>query len=132
MEFNNILDITSYLNGIVDSGSAKAQDIPSPLILIGAENKKGLSAREMAKEVIIRSQEAGIPIGNLPSGEESISEKMEFIRMQVIVKHLIENAKITVVVPPGTPVATTGTSPVGPVVTQGATTSLAIGKGILQ
>ena len=131
-DVSSVSSIITYLNSVIETGQAKAQTVPAPLILVGGQNKKSLSAREMAKEVILRSQEAGIPIGNLPDGSESIAEKMEFIRMEVLVKHLIENAKITIVIPAGTPVTAYGGNAGGPIVVQGTTINFTQGFGVLQ
>lgn len=129
----NIEEIVDLLNAALQENNVKATPIPAPLILFGTNNKKGLSAREMAKEIITRQQEAGAPIGALDDGSDSISEKMELIRVEVILKHLLQNAIITVVVPPGTPIQGQGISATGaPVQVVGTTTSYAIGKGIIQ
>lgn len=131
MEQYTIDDIVNIVLAVINSGKTPAIPIDPGTILAGGFIRPGLSARDMAKEVIFRQQEAGAPIGNLPSGEESITEKMERIRMEVIVKHILENAKISIVIPPGVPVAATGASPVGPVAVAGVTTGLGIGTGII-
>lgn len=125
-------DIINIIKGVINNNSSKVVPIPSPLILVGGSTKKGLSAREMGKEVILRMQEAGAPIGNLPDGGESIAEKMEIIRMEVLLKHLLENAKITVVIPAGIPVTVSGTNAGGPVVCAGTTTFYSTGYGLIQ
>jgi hypothetical protein len=128
----NTSDIINTIEGLIKENKAKTLDIPAPLILFGARNKNGLSARDIAKEVIIRKSEAGAPVGPLPDGSDSVDEKMEFIRAQVYINHLLENAKITVVVPPGTPVITFGSNSGGPVTSEGVTKSYAVGRGIIQ
>lgn len=125
-------DVIKIVKGVINQNTSKALPLPPPLILTGGFTRKGLSARDMAKEVIVRQQEAGAPIGDLPDGEESITEKMERIRMEVIVSHLLENAKINVVLPAGIPTTATGVCPAGAVVTQGATISLGVGTGVIQ
>lgn len=125
-------EIVQVVQAIISSNTASALPIPPPLILAGGNSRNGLSARAMAKEVIIRQQDAGAPIGVLPDGAESVTEKMERIRMEVIVRHLLENAKFTVVVNAGIPVSATGVCPVGSVVVQGATISFGNGTAIMQ
>lgn len=132
IDLTNISTLLSYLNGVLDRGISKPTTIPSPLILIGAENKKGLSPREITKEIITKSQKFGIPIGPLPDGSESINEKQIYNIVETIVEHIIKYAKVTVVIPPGIPVSSTGVAGVIPVVTQGFTTNYATGKGIIQ
>lgn len=124
--------VVQTLNQVINDFRPPALPIPPPLILTGGFQRKGLSAIEMAKEVIVRQQEAGAPVGALPSGAESITEKMERIRMEVLVRYLLEEARLTVVVPAGIPVTTTGVSAVGTVVSQGATVSFGVGTGIIQ
>lgn len=128
----SLKDIIQTIQTSINDSKIKSQDIPAPIILLGARNKTGLSARDIAKEIIIRQQEAGAPIGPLPDGTDSIAEKMEVIRAEVFIKHLLQNAKITVVVPPGISVTGTGANPAGPVVIQGVTTSFIEAKGIIQ
>lgn len=124
--------IIQIAQAVIELNKIPAPPIPSPLILTGVPRRKGLSARDMAKEVIIRQQEAGAPIGALPDGSDSITEKMERIRMEVLVKHLLENGRIKVVLPAGIPVTITGICPAGNVVGSGVTTALAVGYAVIQ
>ena len=128
----NTEEIIQVLQAVISTNAASALPIPPPLILAGGNSRTGLSARAMAKEVIVRQQEAGAPIGNLPDGSESVTEKMERIRMEVIVRHLLENAKFTVVVNAGIPVTATGVCPVGSVADKGVTISYGTGTAIMQ
>ena len=132
IDLTSVAEMVSFLNTALDRGLSTPSNIPSPLILLGAENKKGLSPREITKEIITKSQSFGIPIGPLPDGSESISEKQIYTIVETIVEHIIKYAKVTVVIPPGIPVSSTGVAGVIPVVTQGATTTYATGKGIIQ
>lgn len=131
MEELPIDELIDFILSIINLAKTPALPIPLPLVLTGGFIRSGLSARDMAKEIIFRQQEAGAPIGNLPSGAENISEKMERIRMEVITEHLLANAKITVVLPAGVPVTAVGASPTGPVVVQGVTTGLGAGTAVI-
>lgn len=133
MEITNIQDILALIYNTINTNETKAPSVPSPLILTGTNLRSGLSAREITKEIISRKAEIGVPIGNLPDGSENIDDKMIYIIVDTILKRLLQDAKITIVIPPGVPVSSTGTSVVGgPVVTQGVTTSQAVGYGIIQ
>lgn len=132
IELTDIGSLIAYLNGVLDKGASLPTNIPAPLILVGAENKRGLSPREITKEIITKSQGIGIPIGPLPDGSESISEKQIYNIVETIIEHIIKYAKITVVIPPGIPVTSTGVAGAVPVVTQGSTINYAVGKGIIQ
>jgi hypothetical protein len=131
MEEYSIEEIINIVLAVLSSMKTPALPIPAAAILAGGFIRSGMSARDMAKEIISRQQEAGIPIGNLPSGGENISEKMERIRMEVITKNLIENCKLSIVLPQGIPIIATGICPTGPVVVTGVTTGLGIGTGVI-
>jgi hypothetical protein len=132
VDLTNITELISYLNDLLDKGKSKAPKIPSPLILLGGENKSGLSVREITKEIITKSQKYGVPIGPLADGTESVMEKMVHTIVETIVEHIIKNAKVTVVIPAGIPVTTAGTALGVPVVTQGSTVNYATGIGVIQ
>lgn len=127
-----IENIIQVISQVINDNKPPALPIPPPLILSGGFQRKGLSAREMAKEIIVRQQEAGAPIGALPSGEESVTEKMERIRMEVLVRYFLEEVRLSIVIPAGIPVTATGVCAVGTVVCQGATIGFGIGTGIIQ
>jgi hypothetical protein len=131
MEEYTLETIVNIVLAVINSAKIPAIPVDPALILKGGFLKPGLSAKDMAKEVILRQQEAGVPIGNLPSGQENIAEKMERIRMEVIMKHLLENAKFSIVIPPGTAIAATGASPAGPVAVAGSTVGISIGTAII-
>lgn len=75
--------------------------IPSALILTGAQFRTGLSPRRITSRIISRQHEAGAIQGPLPSGMDSVIEKMELIRIQEIVRALQNDAKIEVSIQPG-------------------------------
>jgi siroheme synthase len=58
---------------------------------------------------------------------------MELIRVQEIINALLTEAKIEIAIPPGVAVATVGVGNLGaPVVSQGATTNIAVGSGVIR
>jgi len=105
--------------------------VPPPLVLLSGQNP-GLSARKIAARIISRQEEAGAPSGPLPSGKPNISEKMELIRVEEMIKALQQDSKITVVIPPGSYVTTLGANAGGPVVSVGATTYMQTGNAVIQ
>jgi len=128
--FNSILSGIQKVLKIQNSNSTTK--IPTPLILIGAQRRSGLSASKIASRIIQRKSEAGLPIGVLPSGGVSPDELMERIRIEEIIKAIQEDAKITVAIPPGTTLSAAGSSPAGPVAVVGATITLTTGYGVIQ
>ena len=117
-------------------GTFKIPDVPPPPIdpqtIIETSKNPGLSPRKIGAEIIARQSEAGAPFGPLPSGADNVAEKMEIIRAQEIIKSLQQDARITVVIPPGTLVTGTAISPVGPLPVAGVTTSISIGFAVIQ
>lgn len=109
-----------------------APQVPTPLISGGAKLRPGLSPSLIASRIIARQGEAGAPVGNLPSGSENISELMEVIRIEEIIKALTEDARIDVAVDIGIPVQAVGGNAGGPVVCVGTTTSLGSATGIIR
>ena len=108
------------------------EPLPPKLILSGALKRSGLSAEKMASEILSRQSDAGAPFGEVFNGTNNIAEAMEVIRCQVIVEELIKNAKIEIVIPPGVPVRTVGANSGGPVVSNGVTTAIASGYGVMR
>jgi hypothetical protein len=106
--------------------------VPSPLVLVGAPLRAGLSPTKIASRIIARKSEAGLPVGVLPSGGVAPDELMERIRIEEIIKALQQDMLITVVMPPGTTLTAAGTSPSGPVTVFGSTITLTTGYGIVQ
>lgn len=131
-DLTSIEKLTSLLTKFIDGVEPPSQTVPAPLILLGGSSKKGLSAREVTKEIISKSQQLGIPIGQSADGEESIWEKQIYNIVSTIFEHIITNAKISVVIPAGTPVTVTGGNAGGPIVCQGQTINITSGYAIIQ
>lgn len=126
----NFGSIDSVIDGIL-----KLMEIPkppdppiAPPLILKSFNRPGLSAQEMASEIIRRQAEAGIPVGPLPDGSVNPNELMEIIRMQVLIDFLTTKARISVAIQPGTSVV--GTAGTVPVV--GSTASPGVGNAIIQ
>jgi len=136
MENINFESFNSILGGIkkilkIQNGSASSK-IPTPLILVGAPRRSGLSATKIASRIIQRKTEAGLPVGVLPSGAVSPDELMERIRVEEIIRALQEDAKLTIAIPPGTTLSAAGASAAGPVTVIGSTITITTGYGIIQ
>ncbi len=129
MEEINIDDVIQIVLAVIKSIKTPAIPIDPNLIAVGGFLKPGMSAQQMARRIIELQQDAGVPIGNLPSGAENVAEKMERIRMEVITESLLENVKLSIVIPPGIPVQVLGICPAGPVIAAGSTTGIGIGTG---
>lgn len=89
--------------------------LPALLLICEAKNRPGLSAIALASAIIQRFPEIGIPSGVNPDGSPNLEAKKTKVWCQEIVRHLLENLKITVGIPPcGISVSGTVMTPVGP------------------
>jgi hypothetical protein len=129
---SNIKSVLDVIRALLNTSISVTPIVPPPLILVGGAKRPGMNARAITTRIINRKSEAGAPVGPLPSGTQSVDEKMERIRVEEIIKSLISEAKITIVIPAGTPVTTVGGNAGGPVVSQGVTTNYTQGYGIIQ
>jgi hypothetical protein len=132
----NFENLTSMLGGIKKllklQSTGVANNVPTPLILVGAPKRPGLSATKIASRIIQRKSEAGIPIGNLPSGQVSPDEIMIRIIVEEIIRGFHEDAVVQVAIPMGTPLTAAGSSPSGPVTVVGNTITMTKGYGVIQ
>jgi hypothetical protein len=132
-DFGNIESIIGAFNKLLKIQTVGAPtNIPSPLLLIGAPRRSGLSPTAIASRIISRKSEAGLPVGALPSGGVAPDELMERIRVEEIIKAIQQESVVTVVIPPGTTVTGSGASPAGPVTIVGTTITLTKGFGVIQ
>jgi len=133
VDFNNIDSIIGGFTKILNLSSVGGPPpVPTPLILVGVPSRPGLSPTKIASRIISRKGEAGLPVGDLPSGGASPDEIMERIRIEEIVKAIQEDGIITVAIPPGITLSAAGTSPSGPVTVFGSTITFSTGYGIIQ
>lgn len=133
MDYSNINDIVVGVKKLLDLSSiGSVPPIPVPLILVGIPKRSGLSPTKIATRIIARKNEAGLPVGVLPSGSVSPDEIMERIRIEEIIKALQEEAVITVAIPPGTAITGSGANAGGPVAIVGSTVAPTKGYGVIQ
>lgn len=132
----NLSSISGVLNLILTAFSIPeepVQALPPPLIMTGAKMRPGLSANKIAARIISRQSEAGLQVGDVFADGPNTSEAMEMIRVEEIINAIHTEAKVDIVIPPGTQVTTVGVGNLGaPVMSQGATTNMAVGDGIIR
>ena len=132
----NLTSIKGILNLILDLFKVPEppiEPLPPPLIMVGAKLRPGISAQNIAAEIISKQSEAGRVVGNVFADGPNVEEAMELIRVTEIVNSILNEARVDVVIPPGVQVTTVGIGNLGaPVVSQGATTSMGIGDGIIR
>lgn len=132
----NLNSITGVLNLILSAFKIPEEPVtplPPPLILVGASLRPGISSQAIASRIISRQSEAGREVGDVFADGPNNEEAMELIRIEEIVNAILTESVVSVVIPPGVGVAGVGIGNLGvPVVFQGATTTLAIGNGVIQ
>ena len=132
----NLGSISSILSIVLSAFSVPKQPVtplPPPLLLIGANLRPGVTASEIASRIISRQSEAGLVVGDVFGDGANTAEAMELIRIEEIINSLLTEAKIEVVIPPGVAVQTIGIGNLGaPVVSMGATTTIAVGSGVIR
>jgi hypothetical protein len=132
----NLSSITGVLNVILSAFSIPEEPLvplPPPLLLIGAKLRPGISATSIASRIISRQSEAGRQVGDTFADGPNNEEAMEVIRIEEILNSILTEAKIEVVIPPGVGVFTVGIGNLGaPVISQGITTTIGIGEGVLR
>ena len=132
----NLSSISGVLNLILAAFLIPDEPIaplPPPLIMVGAKLRPGLSSSAIAARIISRQSEAGRQVGDVFSDGPNVEEAMEVIRIEEIINAIHTEAVVNVVIPPGVAVTTVGVGNLGaPVVTQGATTSMGVGDGIIR
>lgn len=131
----SLSSISSVLNLILAAfsiPSKPATALPPQLIMVGAKLRPGLSAQAIAARIISRQSESGRPVGDVFTDGPNVEEAMELIRIEEIINAVQTEAVVNLVIPPGISVSTVGVSPLGvPILSQGATTAMGIGDGII-
>jgi len=107
--------------------------LPPQLLVVGATLRPGLSPTNIASRVIARQGEAGAPAGDIFSENNNIMEPMIVIIVEEVVNALMTEAKIEIAIPPGVQVITTGVGNLGgPIISQGVTSNIASGSGVIR
>ena len=128
--------ISGVLNTIISAFNIPSKPIsplPPPLIMAGAQLRPGLSAKTIAARIISRQSESGRQVGDIFADGPNVEETMELIRIEEIINAILTESVVNVVIPPGVSVSTVGPGFLGiPVISQGATTTMGIGNGIIR
>ena len=132
----NMDTITNVINLIMAAFSIPSKPVsalPPMLILSGAKLRPGLSSQAITSRIISRQSEAGLQVGDVFADGANTNEAMELIRVEEMINALHTEAVVNVVIPPGTAITAIGVGNMGaPVISQGATTAMAVGDGIMR
>jgi hypothetical protein len=133
ISMGSISSILSIINSVFNISKQPVTPLPPPLLLVGANLRPGVTSSEVASRIISRQSEAGLVVGDVFGDGPNTAEAMELIRIEEIINALLTEAKIEVVIPPGISVTTIGVGNLGaPVVSQGVTTNIAVGNGVIR
>lgn len=133
-DVSSISNVLQILSAAFKLQSTPATPMPPPLLMIGANLRPGLSARNIASRIISRQSEAGAPAGDIFSEDNNISEAMETIRVQEIVNAILTESKVEITLKPGSIQTTSlGVGNYGaPVSSTGMNTNIVSGDGIIR
>ncbi len=96
-----IQEIASAIEKLLTQARAPLTMIPSILLVCSAIQMPGVSAKSIAANIIKRQGEAGAPLGAAADGSQNISEAMEVIRVEEIVKGFKQMGRIDSAIPIG-------------------------------
>ena len=101
-DLSSISTILNIILGSFKMLQTPAQQIPPALLLVGKNSRPGMSARNLAARMISRYEaEAGIPMGNVfADGDNKEAIKLTIIAEE-IVSMIQTEAKVDVVIDPG-------------------------------
>jgi len=127
----SINKIITLIGGLLKKKETPLPPIPPQVLMLGSENRNGLSYRRLASNIISRQSEAGISNGKIFSKSENKSELLEIIRSEELIRELTINGKVEIAIPPGIKIS--GTIPGAPPIPFVATTTtITKGTGILR
>jgi hypothetical protein len=133
ISMGSISTILDIINSAFSAPKEPVTPLPPPLLLVGAAIRPGVTSSEIASRIISRQSEAGLVVGDVFGDGPNTAEAMELIRIEEIINALLTEAKVEVVIPPGISVTTIGVGNLGaPVVSQGVTTNIAVGSGVIR
>ncbi len=129
----NIQSICTAINSALTAIRVPLVKIPAILLICSAVKRPGISPMIVAANIIRRQSEAGAPIGPNSDGSRNISEAMEVIRVEEIMKAIHLDGKVEIAIPPGgiTSIGS-GSNGGGPVVVTSINTLPASGIGIFR
>ena len=107
--------------------------IPPLIMICSISQRPGVSAINIAANIIRRQPEAGAYTGVMPDGSPNIMERMYVVIVEEILKELRLNARVDIVISPGSITSFgTGANAGGPVSIFSTNTNPVTGYGVLR
>lgn len=129
---NFATNLMTTLSDMIDNARTPVTQIPGLILSLSAVKRPGLSPTVIAANIIRRQSEAGAPVGPMPDGSSNISESMEVIRVEEIVKAIQMDGCVQVGIPIGAiQIKGVGANAGGPVDITGFNINAPSGTGIL-
>ena len=135
INLSNIFDVINILKTFSKPtfGAEPPTPIPPPLLLVGAKLRPGMSARNLTQNLIERIERKGIPMNSDVFGGD---DNLFAVAINMLAEEMLDeirlNSKVDVVIPPGTiQITAVGGNAGGPIVVQGANTTITSGDGIV-
>lgn len=130
---SSILKIVNEITKVINNARTPLAPLPPTVTFTCSSIRPGLSPKVIASNIIKRQGEAGAPIGDNIDGSRNISEAMEVIRVEEILKALQFDGKIEITIPTGAIKCTgIGQSAVGPITVETTNIEPVSGQGIIR
>lgn len=108
-------------------------EIPSLIMLCSVIQRPGISVINIVANIIRRQAETGAYVGMLPDGSPNVVEKLYHVIVDEIVKEIRLNARVDIVIAPGSITSFgTGANAGGPITIFSTNTNVISGKGIVR
>jgi hypothetical protein len=118
---------------LMEKARAPLTSIPATILLCSVIKRPGVSPSLIATNIIRRQTEAGAPVGPNIDGSANISERMELIRVEEILKAIRLDGVVEVAIPTGSITSIgTGANAGGPVTVTSVNVKPVSGRGILR
>ena len=128
----NVRDICDTLNDVLSAARGPIQKINAKILAASSINRPGISPSLVATRIIMRQSEAGVPTGPNQNTGRNMSEAMERIRVEEIVRALKMDSVVQIGIAPGEiKVVGEVTTPIGPIPIEGTNVKAVYGSGII-
>ena len=132
-DISNISGVLNLILSVFAIPEEPITPLPPQLIIVGGTLRPGMSAKDIASKIISRQAQSGRQVGDIFTDGPNTEEAMELIRVEEIINAFHTEAVVNVAIAPGVRVSTVGVGNLGaPVISQGATTGMIVGDGLIR
>lgn len=128
-----ITEITDNLTDVLNNARQTFQKVPALPLQAEAEQRKGISATDIASRIIDRLPDAGIPTGPNPDGSRNVVNDFVKIICEEFVNAIKRDSLVLLTIPSGAlKITATGGNVGGPVESTGQNLNFPEIKGVVQ